>query len=209
MRLWTFRAVDRDDTVVIAAGGQVGSPQVLQRLAGRSMDWVSNKELLQKLFDANWVRSPLPACLVLIGPNPSIQIRSSYAAIIIHHSHSTYRKQPRAHWRADRGFPIRRPQALAVCADPTPEQVYDEPDRGIAGAPATGLAFSDLGCDGAILIGTTLNTIIAIGVRRVQTSSLPMLSPTVVVVGSVQNPAVTCQSGSLSRDADEISMLTR
>ena len=77
-----------------------GSPALLQKLSGRSMDWTTDAALMQDINDDNPVK--------------------------------------------------------------------DDPARGVCGAPATHLSFADLRSDGILLIGTTCNAVLALGIKRVQ-----------------------------------------
>ncbi len=45
-------------------------------------------------------------------------------------------------------------------------EVLDQPHRGVRGAPATHLSMRDLGAEGILLLGTTTNTILALGFRK-------------------------------------------
>lgn len=51
----------------------------------------------------------------------------------------------------------------SICDD---NQIKDEPSMGRCGAPATHLSFRDLGVEGCLLLGTTTNSIIMLGIRK-------------------------------------------
>uniref|UniRef100_A0A6T7PC66 EML-like first beta-propeller domain-containing protein n=1 Tax=Hanusia phi TaxID=3032 RepID=A0A6T7PC66_9CRYP len=76
-----------------------GSPNILKKLAGRSMDWTTSPEILRELTDDAFVEN--------------------------------------------------------------------RDERGVSGAPATHMSFADLKCDGVLLLGTTMNSIIALGFAKV------------------------------------------
>ena len=46
-------------------------------------------------------------------------------------------------------------------------EVEEDPAKGIRGAPATHISFSDIGATGCLMVGTTDNTVLLLGFRRV------------------------------------------
>ena len=57
------------------------------------------------------------------------------------------------------------PELLSLLCDDC--FVFDNPAKGVCGSPATHMAFGDLGAEGVLLLGTTTNSIVAIGFKRV------------------------------------------
>jgi hypothetical protein len=55
------------------------------------------------------------------------------------------------------------PELLQLICDDN--LVEDNPNKGICGSPATHMSLADLGADGVLLLGTTTNSIIAIGFK--------------------------------------------
>ena len=100
-----------------------GSPRMLQRLSGRSMDWSTSPDLLKVLSDDNIV--------------------------------------------------------------------LDAPTSGVCGAPATHLSLADLGADGVLLLGTSLNSIIAVGIKRVSDWASKGLPPAHRLQGHSSNSVLS------------------
>lgn len=100
-----------------------GSPRMLQRLSGRSLDWSTSPHLLKLLSDDNIV--------------------------------------------------------------------LDVPTRGVCGAPATHLSLADLGAEGVLLVGTSLNSIIAVGIKRVSDWASKGLPPAHQLQGHSSNSVLS------------------